>query len=134
MAETAVQRLALEQLSDEYFAAWADRDVDRILSMHSDDTWFQIHAGSAPSVGRDAVRAAFESIFTQWPRFRFESRRVLYGDAHWVLDWILIADRPEAGEIHLDCVDVVEVSPHGKVARKDTYIDAAQLQAALARA
>jgi hypothetical protein len=43
-----------------------------------------------------------------------------------VLDWALIS-----GDIHFDCLDVVDVSPDGLVARKDTFIDAAQLQAAM---
>ena len=51
---------------------------------------------------------------------------MLYGEDHWILDWALIS-----GDIRFDCLDVVNVSPDGLVARKDTFIDAAQLQAAM---
>jgi hypothetical protein len=51
---------------------------------------------------------------------------VLYGENHWVLDWALIS-----GDIRFDCLDVVMVSPDGLVARKDTFVDGVQMQAAM---
>ena len=51
---------------------------------------------------------------------------MLYGEDHWVLDWALIS-----GDIRFDCLDVVVVSPDGLVARKDTFVDMVQMQAAL---
>lgn len=85
-----------------------------------------MHMDGEPVVGRDAVRAAFAEIFTQFPDFTWETYRVLYGENHWILDWALIS-----GDIRFDCLDVVSISPNGLVARKDSFIDAAQLQAAL---
>lgn len=134
MAGTTDRGVDLRRLSDAYFEAWADGDVDRILSLHTDDTRFQIHAGTEPSVGLAAVRDAVEGVFAHWPNLRLEPRRVLLGTDHWVLDWTLVAQHPEAGEIRFDCLDVVVVSPDGRVASKDTYIDTAQLQAALGAA
>ena len=61
-----------------------------------------------------------------FPEFSFETYRVLYGEDHWVLDWALIS-----GDIRFDCLDVVVVSPDGLVARKDTFVDMVQLQAAM---
>ena len=43
-----------------------------------------------------------------------------------MLDWALIS-----GDIRFDCLDVVDVSPEGLVARKDTFVDMVQLQAAI---
>jgi hypothetical protein len=55
---------------------------------------------------------------------------VLYGDKHWTADWTLHATL--AGkDIGVDCVDIIVLSDDGLIARKDTYADAAQLQAAL---
>jgi hypothetical protein len=55
------------------------------------------------------------------------------------LDWSLHASivMPRDGvdvdrDIEVDCVDVVVLSEDGLVARKDTYMDAAQLSAAMA--
>jgi ketosteroid isomerase-like protein len=116
----------IKAISERYFAAWAARDPDAIVALHTEDTRFWTHMGGAPVVGRDAVRATFAGIFEQFPEFSFETYRVLYGDDHWILDWALIA-----GDIRFDCLDVVNVSPDGLVVRKDTFIDSAQLQATM---
>jgi ketosteroid isomerase-like protein len=128
---TTQQDLDLARVTEEYFAAWEARDLDRILALHTHDTRFQIHAGSDPTEGRERVRAAFAQIFEQWPNFAFESNRVILGDRHWVLDWTLLSSGGPAGDIRFDCLDVVTVADDGLVDRKDTYIDMAQLQAAL---
>jgi ketosteroid isomerase-like protein len=116
----------LKAISERYFAAWAARDPDAIVALHTEDTRFWTHMGGEPVVGRDAARATFAGIFEQFPEFSFETYRVLYGDHHWILDWALIS-----GDIRFDCLDVVDVSPDGLVARKDTFIDTVQLQAAM---
>ena len=124
MPQTTTQEL--QAVSEQYFAAWADRDPDAIVALHTPDTRFWTHLGGDPVVGRDAVRATFAELFDQFPGFSFETYRVLYGDDHWVLDWALIS-----GDVRFDCLDVVEVSADGLVARKDTFVDAVQLQAAV---
>jgi ketosteroid isomerase-like protein len=116
----------LKAISERYFAAWAKRDPDAIVALHTDNTQFWTHLGSEPVQGREAVRGAFAEIFEQFPDFTWETYRVLYGADHWILDWALIS-----GDIRFDCLDVVNVSPDGLVARKDTFVDAVQLQAAL---
>jgi hypothetical protein len=116
----------LKTVSERYFAAWAARDPDAIVALHTEDTQFWTHLGAAPVRGRDAVRTAFAEIFEQFPNLTWETYRVLYGEDHWILDWALIS-----GDIRFDCLDVVNVSPDGLVARKDTFVDAMQLQAAL---
>ena len=126
MSDTTAQKLDLTAISERYFAAWAARDPDAIVALHTDDSRFWTHLGTAPAQGRDAVRGAFAEIFERFPEFSYEIYRVLYGENHWVLDWALIS-----GDIRFDCLDVVDVSPDGLVTRKDTFIDAAQLQAAM---
>ena len=126
MSPTATTAVDLKAISERYFAAWADRDPDAIVAQHTDGTRFWIHIGGEAVVGRDAVRATFAELFTTFPDFSFETYRVLYGENHWVLDWALIS-----GDIRFDCLDVVVVSPEGLVARKDTFVDTAQLQAAM---
>jgi hypothetical protein len=118
--------LDLKAISERYFAAWAARDPDAIVALHTEDTRFWTHLGTGPVHGRDAVRGAFAKIFQAFPELSYETYRVLYGENHWVLDWALIS-----GDIRFDCLDVVDVSPDGLVARKDTFIDTVQLQAAV---
>src|ERR1700710_1513744 len=126
MSPTTTTAVDLKAISERYFAAWADRDPDAIVALHTDDSRFWTHLGNEAVVGRDAVRATFAWLVGAFPDFSFETYRVLYGEDHWVLDWALIS-----GDIRFDCLDVVNVSPDGLVARKDTFVDAAQLQAAL---
>jgi ketosteroid isomerase-like protein len=121
--------LDLQAISERYFAAWADRDPDAIVALHTADTRFWTHTGAEPVVGRDAVRATFAGLFEQFPEFAFEVYRVLFGDGHWVLDWALIS-----GDVRFDCLDIVEVNADGLVSRKDTFVDSVQLQAALGAA
>jgi hypothetical protein len=126
MSESMAEKLDLTAISERYFAAWAARDPEAIVALHTDDTQFWTHLGTGPVQGREAVRAAFAEIFEQFPDLTWETYRVLYGEDHWMLDWALIS-----GDIRFDCLDVVSVSPDGLVARKDTFVDSVQLQAAL---
>ena len=122
-----ISHVDLKSLSESYFDAWAARDPDAIVALHTADTRFWTHTGAEAVEGREAVRATFAGIFEQFPDFEFEVYRVLYGDDHWVLDWALIN-----GDLRFDCLDVVVVSPEGLVARKDTFIDSVQVQTAMA--
>jgi hypothetical protein len=127
--EIVAAQLDLKALSDRYFAAWAERDPDAIVALHTEDTQFWTHLGTQPAMGRDAVRAAVDEIFARFPDFAFETYRVRYGANHWVLDWALVS-----GDIRFDCLDLVEVSAEGLVARKDTFVDAVQMQVAVSGA
>lgn len=131
---TSSTALDLASISADYFAGWEARDPDRIVALHTPDTRFEIHADSGAVTGRDAVREAFAGLFDTWPNFSFEAHRVLLGERHWVLDWTLISSGGPAGDVAFDCLDVVTVSDGGLVERKDTYVDPAQLSAALGNA
>jgi uncharacterized protein (TIGR02246 family) len=125
-------KLDLRQISERYFAAWEARDPDAIVALHTEDTEFTSRLGMEPVRGREAVREHFAEIFERFPEFSFETYRVLYGADFWLLDWALVF-QPEGAEetARFDCLDVVEVSPDGLVARKDTFVDMVQLQAAM---
>jgi uncharacterized protein (TIGR02246 family) len=132
MAEATKEALDLEAIAERYFAAWEARDPDAIVALHTEDTQFWTHLGTEPVKGREAVRATFAELFERFPEFGFETYRVLYGPDFWILDWALTF-RPEGSEqrARFDCLDVVKVSSEGLVARKDTFVDMVQLQAAL---
>jgi uncharacterized protein (TIGR02246 family) len=125
-------QLDLKQISERYFAAWDARDPDAIIALHTDDTEFTTRLGTEPIRGREAVRDHFAELFERFPEFSSEIHRVLYGPDFWVLDWAL-GFRPEGAEetARFDCLDVVNVSPDGLVARKDTFVDMVELQAAM---
>jgi ketosteroid isomerase-like protein len=121
----------LETVTERYFAAWEARDPDAIAALHTEDTQFWAHLGGEPVHGRAAARDAFAELFERFPGFGFETYRVLLGDEHWVLDWKLTFEGPDGETRGFDCLDAVVVSADGLVARKDTFVDMVQLQAAL---
>lgn len=124
--------LDLETISARYFAAWDARDPDAIVALHTPDTQFWTHLGTEPVKGREAVRETFAEIFERFPEFGYETYRTLHGPDFWVLDWALTFQPAGSRErARFDCVDVVNVAQDGLVARKDTFVDMVQLQAAL---
>lgn len=122
----------LKTISERYFSRWEARDPEAIVALHSEDTSFRTRLGADPVQGRDAVRAAFAEFFERFPEFGFETHRVLYGEGFWILDWKLTFKPEEATErVGFDCLDVVDVDGDGLVARKETFVDTVQLQAAM---
>ena len=104
-----------------YGRAWADRDPDAIVAMHTEDSVFHLHDVAEPSCGRAAVRDAFASGFEAMPDLRFERKRVLFGSGHVVSEYVMrgtMGDKPFA----CDGVDVFTLRD-GLIARKDSYVD-----------
>jgi ketosteroid isomerase-like protein len=53
-----------------YGAAWASRDVDRVLALHTPDTEFTLFVDGVETVrGRDAVRRQFAWVFETNPTY-----------------------------------------------------------------
>jgi ketosteroid isomerase-like protein len=110
-----------QELAARYGAAWAARDLDAIMALHTPDTVFHLHGGGEPAVGLIATREAFAAAAAQWPDLRFERRRVYVGDGHFVSEYEMSGS--SGGErFACDGVDVIAVTD-GRVARKDTYLD-----------
>lgn len=123
--------VAIEAIAGRYAQAWADRDPAAIVRLHTEDTVFWLHTGTAQVRGKEAVQRTFAEMFEQFPNFRFEVHRTLFGRDHWVLDWALLCTLPGPDgrgdrDARWDCVDVVTVTTDGLVSRKDTFIDAVQ--------
>lgn len=115
--------MSLKALFERYDDAWARRDLDAIVSMHTEDSVFQLHAGGEEAKGRDAVRATFASVLEQYPDLRFEQRHVRFADDLIVYEYVI-----HTGGSSMDAVDLFTVADR-LVARKDTYVDATVLAA-----
>jgi uncharacterized protein (TIGR02246 family) len=133
---TTDQQLDVRALFERYASAWAARDPDAIVALHSPDTQYWMHLDAEPARGREAVRAAFAGVFEQWSEFGFEVYRVLVGADHWVLDWALTAVLTDPGgnrhPVRFDCLDVVTLDRDGFVVRKDVFVDSGQVERELA--
>jgi len=109
-------------LIDRYDAAWNDRDLDAIASMHADDIVFHNHTAGERVAGAAAVREHIAGILARWPTLRFESRALRVGDDFAVSEWTAHATHPDDGrELEWDGVDVFPIAPDGRIARKDVY-------------
>lgn len=124
--------MQMTEIAERYFAAWAARDPDAIAALHAEDSRFDSHGRGAEIQGREALRAEFAHIFELYPEFDFQTHRVLYGATHWTLDWTLLFRPPGELVRGFRCLDVVEVTSDGLVARKDTYFDLAEFKTATA--
>jgi ketosteroid isomerase-like protein len=111
----------LQELAVRYGRAWAERDPDAIVAMHTDDTVFHLHDVAAPACGRAAVRGAIVGVFEQMPDLRFERRRVLFGPDHFVSEYVM-SGTVNGKPFECDGVDVFTVLG-GRIARKDSYVD-----------
>ncbi|MFA5939601.1 MAG: nuclear transport factor 2 family protein [Sinimarinibacterium sp.] len=129
--------LPLPDLFARYHVGWETKNPNLIASLHSNDTIFHLHDGSAAVHGRDALRQNCIDLFARFD-FTHEVGRRLYGDDHWVVEWTMVLALKEPGgapfTARVEMLDVVTVSPRGEVTRKDVYMNGAQAQAAFARA
>jgi len=124
----------VEHLIQRYTDAWASRDPDAIVALHTEDTTFHAHAGQEPARGKDAVRQAFADLLAQFPDLAFDTVSLRTGPDFWVVEWRMtgtLAGTDSAFEV--DLVDVVTVED-GMVKSKDSYIDAVAMQAQLGMA
>lgn len=126
--------ISVAALADRYVATFATKDLARVSALHAPDGTFWLHTGEDQVTGPDAISERFERVFQLWPDLRFEVHRTLVGEDFWVLDWSILV--PAGGgqpDVKIDCLDVVTIDERGLVARKDTYLDGAQLTAVLAQ-
>lgn len=127
----------LEDLYQHYHQGWIRKDPELIASLHSEDSLFWFHDGSGPLTGRAALRAYCVQMFSRY-RFEHEQVRILFGRAHWVLEWVMaVSLQDAAGQpfvARVEMLDVVDVNDAGEVTRKDVYMNGAQAQAAFKRA
>jgi steroid delta-isomerase-like uncharacterized protein len=121
----------VDDLIQRYTDAWASRDPDKIVALHTHDTTFHAHAGQDAAHGKAAVRQAFSDLLAQFPDLAFTPVSLRTGDNFWVAEWKIsgtLAGTDTRAEV--DLVDVVTVED-GLVKSKDSYIDAVSMQTQL---
>jgi uncharacterized protein (TIGR02246 family) len=123
--------LNVAEIAERYADAWKAHDPKAILALHADDSTFQAHGRTGEVRGREALHAEFSGIFQRYPGFGVETHRLLLGDRHWTLDWTLSFQPPGKARRGFRALDVVEIDADGRVTRKDTFFDYAQVKAAL---
>jgi steroid delta-isomerase-like uncharacterized protein len=130
-------------LAERYGAAWNDHDVDAILAMHADDAVFHLHMTPfEEAADPESIRAQFEGFFAAWPDLHFHTERLTVREDLFVHEFTIsgtlaapfpVGDQlaqPTDGPVRFAGVDVIPCE-NGRLKRKDTYLDAAALRAAV---
>jgi ketosteroid isomerase-like protein len=117
--------MSIKGLAFRYAQAWAERDLDAIMALHTDDTVFHLHAegaeGGGAASGAEAVREAFAAGLARIPDLRFEPTRVIFGEDHFVSQYVM-SGTLNGTHFAYDGVDIFAVRDE-RIARKDTYGD-----------
>jgi ketosteroid isomerase-like protein len=112
----------IQELAVQYGKAWAKHDLDAVMALHTEDTIFHVHGDNgAAATGSAAVREAIGAVLARSPDLRFERRRVYFGEAHFVSEYVM-SGTVDGKPFACDGVDVIVVRD-GRVSRKDTYVD-----------
>ena len=122
--------LNIAAIAERYAAAWIAHDPAASLALHAPQSSFQAHGRTGFISEADALRTEFTQIFERYPGFAVEIHRLLLGERHWTLDWTLTYQPPGKTRRGFRALDVVEVDDNGRVTRKDTFFDFAQVKAA----
>lgn len=114
----------MDDLIQRYTEAWATRDPDLIVALHTADTKFHSHIGGEAAVGKVAVRQAFADLLEQFPDLGFTAVSARTGPDFWVAEWRMTGTLAGTdARFDVDLIDVVTVED-GLVKSKDSYLDA----------
>ncbi|AVH25520.1 nuclear transport factor 2 family protein [Nocardia cyriacigeorgica] len=124
---------ATRDLFDRYHACWVDRDPDRIVALHTEDSIFHLHSGQEPARGREAIRQAAAGTFALVPDLVFHLVSLRIGEDFWVVQWQLRGTSATGNPVAVDLADYVLVED-GAVKEKHSYVDGVAMQAAVGAA
>ncbi len=127
---------SLQAIIGQYGQAWASRDVDRIVALHTPDSVFVLNVSQQPpAMGKEAIRSQFQQILRDNPQYSSKVSRMSWGADFVVIEYsirmqpvgaFLLGQRrftPKAGIAYdIPAIDVIHVK-EGLVSAKHTYID-----------
>jgi ketosteroid isomerase-like protein len=99
------------------------RDIDAMMACMGDDVVFE--STSSPDgerfEGADAVRRAWEALFREAPRARFEGEEIVVAGERCTVRWTYVfdVDAPDSG--HVRGIDLLRVA-NGKIVEKFAYV------------
>ena len=110
---------------EEYFAAWNDHDVDRIMGFMSEDCVFETGGGSerygTRYQGENIVRERIAEVWADIPDVKFININHIVQDERGCSEWTLTGIRTNGTEIEVDGCDVFTFCG-GKITSKRSYV------------
>ena len=108
-----------------FAAAWNRHDVDALMSFMTDDCEFRTSIGpdvcGSRAVGRDAVRAAYTKVWTDFPDAQWAGGRHFVAGDRGVSEWTFKGTRAADGvRVEADGCDLFTFSG-GRIRVKDSY-------------
>ena len=126
MSEKTEPRSAadLSALLDRFVDAWNRHDLDALMSMMSEDGVFESSAGpevcGRRSEGKEAVRAAFASVFEAFPDAHWAgARHVIAGDRA-VSEWTFTGTQKDGKRVEVNGCDLITFRD-GRIAIKNSF-------------
>ena len=104
--------------------AWNRHDIDAIMSFMTDDCVFDASAGAevcgTRSEGSEAVRAAFMTVWSDFPDAQWENPRHLVCGDRGVSEWTFTGTRSDGSRFEVNGCDLFTFR-EGRIAVKNSY-------------
>ena len=105
--------------------AWNRHDLDAIMGFSTDDCEFWSSAGpdvmGTRSVGRDAVRNAYQAVFDQFPDAQWTNGRLTpLGPDRAISEWTFVGTTTEGKRVEVLGLDLLDLEG-GKVKIKNSF-------------
>jgi steroid delta-isomerase-like uncharacterized protein len=112
------------EMLDEFAGAWNRHDADALMSFMSDDCVFESSAGpdlwGTRYVGRDAVRAGFVEVWTNFPDAHWGNARHFVQGNRGVSEWTFTGTRTDGTRVEVHGCDLFSFRD-GKITIKNSY-------------
>ena len=107
-----------------FSAAWNRHDIDALMSYMTDDCVFQTAAGpdacGTRHVGTEAVRAAFESAWLNFPDAKWINDRHFVQQDLGISEWTFAGTAADGSWVEADGVDIFTFKD-GKIQMKNVF-------------
>jgi len=124
LAATQAGDQALEQLLQKFADAWNGHDVNALMSMMTEDGVFEASAGNNVNgeryEGQQAVRAAYEAVFAQYPDAHWGSARHFVKGNRGVSEWTFTGTLKDGTRVEITGCDLFTFR-NGKIAVKNSF-------------
>lgn len=118
------QNKVMLNMLDSFANAFNAHDVNAILSFMTSDCIFEASAGPDMNgekfVGQEAVRKAFENVFTSFPDAHWRNPRHFISGDRGFSEWIFSGTKPDGSRVEVTGCDLFTFRD-GKIAIKNSY-------------